>query len=66
MKDGKFNLGVYAAGCVLSLLGGLCFSKAQYFKGKADAYNECTDMLKEFDESIQEAIDKAEEVVEAH
>ena len=65
MKDGKINVGVYAAGCVLGLLGGLCFSKSQYYKGKADAFNECNDVLNELQNDTQDVLDKNEENAEA-
>lgn len=48
MKNGcKFNVGLYCFAFVGGLLSGLLFKEARYYQGKADAYNEMTDILNE-------------------
>ena len=53
----KFSIVAYYA---FALAGGL-FSRAMYHKGKADAYNECAEMLKEFGADVEAMVEKKNE-----
>ena len=58
----KFSIVAYYA---FALAGGLVsgglFSRAMYHKGKADAYNECAEMLKEFGADVEAMVEKKNE-----
>lgn len=45
MKNGKFSLGWYYFALCGGLVSGLLFSRAQYHKGQADAYNKIAEDL---------------------
>ena len=45
--NNKFSIGLYAIAAVGGLVSGLCFSRAQYYRGKRDAFIEAREMIKE-------------------
>lgn len=46
MKTNKISACLYLLGLASGLASGLYFSRAQYYKGVADAYNETDEALK--------------------
>ena len=61
MGKERFNLGVYMFAAGMGLLSGLMLSKAAYHKGKADACEECSELLREAVDKVNEELDKKEE-----
>ena len=59
MKNNKnFSLGWYAFAAIGGLTSGLLFSKAQYHKGQADAYNKIANDLQELSDGIEQGLTK--------
>lgn len=57
-NEGLFDFGLYCFAFVGGVLSGLLLSKANYYKGKGDAYKEITDMLDETIQSSKAILDK--------
>lgn len=58
---GKVSLvGYYGFALVGGLLTGGLFSRAMYHKGKADAYNDCAEMLQEMNTDVARMIAEKE------
>lgn len=58
----KFSIvAYYGFALVGGLLTGGLFSRAMYHKGKADAYNECSEMLKESVAEVERMVEEKEE-----
>lgn len=53
----KFSVGLYAFAAIGGLVSGLCFSRAQYYRGKRDAFIEARDMIKEELDSVKSELD---------
>lgn len=63
MNKNKFSIGWYMFALFGGLASGLTFSKAQYHKGQADAYNKIAKDLEKVSEEIEEYF---EEYLEEH
>lgn len=63
MNKNKFSIGWYMFALFGGLASGLTFSKAQYRKGQADAYNKIAKDLEKASEEIEEYF---EEYLEEH
>ena len=61
MKNGKFNLGVYAFAGIMGLIAGGLFSRSQYYQGQADAYEKVTDELNELSNEAEGLLKEIEE-----
>ena len=59
--NNKFNLGLYAIAAVGGLVSGLCFSRAQYYRGKRDAFNEAREIVKEVFEPVESELEEKDE-----
>lgn len=58
MKNGKLSLGVYLFAFVGGLGSGLCFSKAFYYKGKKDAFDEVKDDIDKLNHDVVDFLEK--------
>lgn len=56
MKDGKFNIGIYAFAGIMGMIAGGLFSRSQYYLGQADAYDKMTDELAKVSEDAEKAL----------
>lgn len=61
----KFSIGWYMFALIGGLASGLMFSKAQYHKGKADAYKDINDALEKFYNDVEEYFANREKEDEA-
>lgn len=60
-KDGNYSFGWYMFALFGGLTSGLLFSRAQYHKGQADAYDHISKDLDALSKGIEEGIHELEE-----
>lgn len=59
MKD-KLSYGWYVIALFGGLVSGLSMSKAQYYKGQSDAYDQISNQLKESIDKIEKELEESE------
>ena len=62
-NDGKFSIGMYCFAFVGGVLSGLLLQKANYYQGKADAYDEISGMLDGAIQNSKDILNKSKEGV---